>query len=878
MAFVPSSVASSGKPQDLYFALKEDIPAAQVLSQNGNTISLSGGGGGVNVAATTAVSTSTQKLTGTTYMPGFLSTKFDGQVVVDGGLSGTSRLTGGTVEITRDTVNPAIVMSRQDIVGEGRIEYDGTKVLMGPVGISGEIYDSFGSPGAAGQQLQSSGPGLPFVWGAGSGIGLTAVVAGSNIGVDNTNPIAPVVNLAVTSTIDMSGNDLSGANAITAQNGFFTQTLNANSIKSTTDVQTATVTATGLVSGLSLAASNLQLQYNDASGGLVTVPAGKALSLTSGTTNAFHINSAGNVGIRMINTGANNVEVAGSLSATGQVRGVGASFSGEVFTQAVTPNFANTYDLGRPTARWATVNTVNVNCTGTVTAGVASLSSSGSNGRLAVPAANTLTLTTGANTGIIINSEGNVGIGYNPLIGSGNRLEVAGDTNFRGNVSFGSNIFCFNITPQLNNTYTCGTTTSRWTAVNTVNLSATGSVNAASVTTTGTVSAGDLSTTGAVNFGTNSAAGLTYDATFGTRLTTPTNTALTLRTGTIRALQISATGRVGINIDPTASHALAIGGSMSATSVTTTGGINANGEIIVTGNGYTSVNDVDNPFVRVKSGTDGIGAMFWNRGSNKLVFNTNFNAYPIRLEGSQVETAGNIQCGGSINANGNIATTGSVNGQAAVIGNTANNAFSSFLNFNKNINGGNTNSGTELGYLTFNGFASSDSRRAAMIMVTQDGAASGTNVPGAMSFHTTSASGGSGERMRISASGNVNINGTLSCPQISPGNIDSTGSITARAFYTTTVLTGTVSQNNSGALLVPNETGAYHFSAYLTSAPGTANIAGMIFVVNGVVTRVSTQFATLMAASAPDLGTSLLIQNLSSTSSPIRISVQRFGL
>lgn len=733
MAFVPSSVASSGKPQDLYFALKEDIPAAQVLSQNGNTISLSGGGGGVNVAATTAVSTSTQKLTAVTYQPGFLSTKFDGQVVVDGGLSGTSRLTGGTVEITRDTVNPAIVMSRQDIVGEGRIEYDGTKLLMGPVGISGEIYDSFGSPGAAGQQLQSSGPGLPFVWGAGSGIGLTAVVAGSNIGVDNTNPIAPVVNLAVTSTIDMSGNDLSGANAITAQNGFFTQTLNANSIKSTTDVQTATVTATGLVSGLSLAASNLQLQYNDASGGLVTVPAGKALSLTSGTTNAFHINSAGNVGIRMINTGATNVEVAGSLSATGQVRGVGASFSGETFTQAVTPNFNNTYDSGRPTSRWATVNTVNLSATGTVSA--ASLSTTGAvnfgtaslanltydavNGtRLTTPNTTALTLRTGTTDALRITATGQVGINVTPA--AGNAFEVNGASRMVGTIVSNT------ILPNLNNGFACGSTALRWSAVNTVNLDATGTVNAASITTTGTInSSGDITVLKASN---------------------PT---IMVNTGSANGVMFWNTSANKLVLNNTGNaYPIRLEGSRVETlgNIQCGGGVNATGEII-TNNGLTVENSANAPFIRVKSGTDGIGAMFW--ASNKLVFNTNFNAYPIRLEGSRVETAGNIEC---------------------------------------------------------------------------------------------------------------------------------EGNITARAFYTTTVLTGTVSQNNSGALLVPNETGAYHFSAYLTSAPGTANIAGMIFVVNGAVTRVSTQFATLMSASAPNLGTSLLIQNLSSTSSPIRISVQRFGL
>jgi hypothetical protein len=151
-----------------------------------------------------------------TYEPGLLETRVDGALNIGvGSAIGSTQIVGATVNISRDSVNPAIVMSRQDILGEGRIEYDGTKLLMGAIGISGEVYDSFGSPGAAGQQLQSSGPGLPFVWGAGSGVGLTAVVAGSNIGVDNTNPIAPVVSVAISSTLDMSGQEMINASDIT---------------------------------------------------------------------------------------------------------------------------------------------------------------------------------------------------------------------------------------------------------------------------------------------------------------------------------------------------------------------------------------------------------------------------------------------------------------------------------------------------------------------------------------------------------------------------------------------------------------------------------------------------------------------------------------
>jgi hypothetical protein len=130
-----------------------------------------------------------------------------------GSAIGSTRVEGGKVVIQRDPGEPQIEFVKG--VNVERIKYDGTKLLMGPVGIDGEIYDNFGSPGAAGQQLQSSGPGLPFVWGAGSGVGLTAVVAGSNISVDNTNPIAPVVNVAISSTLDMSGQNIINGNDVT---------------------------------------------------------------------------------------------------------------------------------------------------------------------------------------------------------------------------------------------------------------------------------------------------------------------------------------------------------------------------------------------------------------------------------------------------------------------------------------------------------------------------------------------------------------------------------------------------------------------------------------------------------------------------------------
>lgn len=168
MSLLPSSItAGNNMPEDFYFAVKEAVPGLQVLSQSGNTVSLSGGGGAVNIATTTAVATSTQKLTGTSYVAGFQSTQFTGQVEVLSGAEGTAEFKGGRLELSRNLINPEIVMSRDDIVGQGSIQFDGSKLLVGPIGISGEIYDSTGSAGATGAILISGGPSAPWTWGVG---------------------------------------------------------------------------------------------------------------------------------------------------------------------------------------------------------------------------------------------------------------------------------------------------------------------------------------------------------------------------------------------------------------------------------------------------------------------------------------------------------------------------------------------------------------------------------------------------------------------------------------------------------------------------------------------------------------------------------------
>jgi hypothetical protein len=326
MSLCPSTVSSGGLlPEDFYFALKSDIAPPQVLSQNANTVSLSGGGGAVNIASTSAVALSTQKLTAVTYDTGLLETNVAGILNVGlGSAIGSTRVEGAKIVIQRDLADPQIEFVKG--VNVERIKYDGTKLLMGPVGIDGEIYDNFGSPGAAGQQLQSSGPGLPFVWGAGSGVGLTAVVAGSNIGVDNTNPIAPIVNVAISSTLDMLGQEITNALDVTIKG-----TNPSVDFENSTGVQKAaldyveltdkiTLTGTNVVmestgtgaprvildttygTGVEVRADNLPVRVRRYSAGGTTVNneidlAGSGISMAIGGATQVSMGGAGNIGV-----------------------------------------------------------------------------------------------------------------------------------------------------------------------------------------------------------------------------------------------------------------------------------------------------------------------------------------------------------------------------------------------------------------------------------------------------------------------------------------------------------------------------------------------------------------------------------------------------
>lgn len=227
MSLTPTPVAGGGiLPSNYYFALKNDPGLNQTLSLSSNTLSISGGNS-VNIADATTVSTSAVKLTAQSYVAGFNATNFTSKVISEGVIqsspplgNGSAVLNGGLAEVTIGATvgNPKVVFEKAP-APNAAIDYDGTNInmsslhvstciadtaLLSTVQLGYEVLDSLGNPGSAGQVLQSSGAGLPVVWGAGVAGAVTAVVGGSNINVDSTNPIAPVVNLSTSISIPSS--------------------------------------------------------------------------------------------------------------------------------------------------------------------------------------------------------------------------------------------------------------------------------------------------------------------------------------------------------------------------------------------------------------------------------------------------------------------------------------------------------------------------------------------------------------------------------------------------------------------------------------------------------------------------------------------------
>jgi hypothetical protein len=127
----PVTAAGNG----YYFALATDPGLGQTLSLTGDTLAISGGNS-VNVANATTVSTSKVKLTAQTYIAGFNTTNFTGDVRSEGrvisapplGL-GTATLNGSLANVTVSGIggnNPSVLFQKS--VDSASIVYDGTDI------------------------------------------------------------------------------------------------------------------------------------------------------------------------------------------------------------------------------------------------------------------------------------------------------------------------------------------------------------------------------------------------------------------------------------------------------------------------------------------------------------------------------------------------------------------------------------------------------------------------------------------------------------------------------------------------------------------------------------------------------------------------------
>lgn len=101
----------------------------QTLSQSGNNILLSNGGGSVDIASTTTVANSAQKLTAISYDNGLLETNVDGGLNIGlGSAIGSITMEGGRINIQRDDADPQIEFVKGAITGN--IHFNGSNISM----------------------------------------------------------------------------------------------------------------------------------------------------------------------------------------------------------------------------------------------------------------------------------------------------------------------------------------------------------------------------------------------------------------------------------------------------------------------------------------------------------------------------------------------------------------------------------------------------------------------------------------------------------------------------------------------------------------------------------------------------------------------------
>ncbi len=158
MSFVPQAYANATTP---YYIPAGATGAGGTLSLSGDVISLSNGGGSVNVATATTVADVADKTTAQSYVSGFDSTRFTGEIIAGGNIEsapligGSVVLAGGLSEVQIGDAsgqNPKVRFRVADM-SDGVIEYTGMTFTFDP-----PLTDSdFQTLSIIGDQLSISG-------------------------------------------------------------------------------------------------------------------------------------------------------------------------------------------------------------------------------------------------------------------------------------------------------------------------------------------------------------------------------------------------------------------------------------------------------------------------------------------------------------------------------------------------------------------------------------------------------------------------------------------------------------------------------------------------------------------------------------------------
>lgn len=313
MSLCPSTVASSGQPLDLYFPLVENLPPAQVLSQAGNTVSLSGGGGSVNVASTTSVATSAQKTTAITYDTGLLETNVAGVLNVGlGSAIGSTRIEGGNVVISRTDAAPAIEFTSG--VNTATIDYNATGSIFGEPSLIASVNELGMSTGivegvsmgfnSALQTAYVSGKGLPLFIGESGANSYSGIVLGNANAPTNALFIDRKDDTDVTqsaATVVLTGTGLINIESQLATGGIGISTLAAADININSG-QDITMTAAGD-----------DFNLNGSTTGSALLNVGGGMIMTSDAAKAEFKNAAGVLkGSMGYNVGTDYMDLTGS--------------------------------------------------------------------------------------------------------------------------------------------------------------------------------------------------------------------------------------------------------------------------------------------------------------------------------------------------------------------------------------------------------------------------------------------------------------------------------------------------------------------------------------------------------------------------------------